>query len=68
MKRRVLASSVLFVVLLALAAGGVDVSRVSARQTSELPVIALVAPITGLSVPVGITHAGDGTGRMLFDL
>ena len=64
MKRTVLASSVLLVVVLALAAGGVYDSRVSARQTSQLPVIALVAPVTGLSLPIGITHAGDGTGRL----
>ncbi|HZB47262.1 MAG TPA: PQQ-dependent sugar dehydrogenase, partial [Pyrinomonadaceae bacterium] len=64
MKRTVLASSVLLVVVLALAAGGVYGSRVSARQTSQLPVVALVAPITGLSLPIGITHAGDGTGRL----
>ena len=37
----------------------------SARaQTTDLPTLALASPVGGFSSPVGVTHAGDGSGRI----
>ena len=36
----------------------------TAAQTSALPSLVLVSPIAGLTQPVSITHAGDGSGRI----
>ena len=36
----------------------------TAAQSSELPSLLLASPITGLTQPVSITHAGDGSGRI----
>src|SRR5687768_2125245 len=33
-------------------------------QTAELPTLALQPFVAGLSAPIGITHAGDGSGRV----
>ena len=33
-------------------------------QTSELPTLALQPFVSGVSAPIGITHAGDGSGRV----
>jgi glucose/arabinose dehydrogenase len=40
-----------------------DTSKVAA-QGSQLPALALGTPLGGFSSPVGITHAGDGSGRL----
>ncbi len=36
----------------------------AAAPAGELPTLALSSPIGGLTQPVGITHAGDGSGRL----
>ncbi|HEY0169710.1 MAG TPA: PQQ-dependent sugar dehydrogenase [Pyrinomonadaceae bacterium] len=41
-----------------------DRSNVAA-QGGQLPTLALGTPLGGFSSPVGITHAGDGTNRLL---
>jgi glucose/arabinose dehydrogenase len=52
-------------VLATLALGAVGLSGTrTAAQSSELPTIVLAFPITGLTQPVSITHAGDGSGRL----
>ena len=52
-------------VLATLASGAVGFSGTrTAAQSSELPTIVLASPITGLTQPVSITHAGDGSGRL----
>jgi glucose/arabinose dehydrogenase len=38
--------------------------RRASAQTSEPPVISLSPVVSGLASPVGITHAGDGSGRL----
>ena len=40
------------------------VSPKVAAQGSQLPTLALGAPLAGFASPVGITHAGDGTNRL----
>jgi glucose/arabinose dehydrogenase len=42
----------------------VNNSSVSSARAAELPTLALVSPVGGFSSPVGITHAGDGSGRV----
>ncbi|HEV2765579.1 MAG TPA: PQQ-dependent sugar dehydrogenase, partial [Pyrinomonadaceae bacterium] len=56
----VLSLAALAVIALALTTGGG--AGVSAQTT--LPTIALTNPVAGLSSPVSITHAGDGSGRL----
>lgn len=58
----VLLSAFLLATLLTGAVGS-SVSK-TAAQSSELPSLLLASPITGLTQPVSITHAGDGTGRL----
>ncbi|MFN2513575.1 MAG: PQQ-dependent sugar dehydrogenase [Pyrinomonadaceae bacterium] len=45
-------------------AAGPSVTETTAAQSSELPSLLLASPITGLSQPVSMTHAGDGSGRI----
>jgi glucose/arabinose dehydrogenase len=59
------------VLLSALFAGIIHASVVNSHAASpfqssaELPTLALSPPVaTGLSLPIGITHAGDGSGRL----
>jgi glucose/arabinose dehydrogenase len=42
----------------------VSVRSKVAAQGAQLPTLALGAPLGGFSAPVGITHAGDGSGRL----
>jgi glucose/arabinose dehydrogenase len=58
----VLLGACLLAALLAEAAGP-SVTK-TAAQSSELPSLLLASPITGLTQPVSITHAGDGSGRL----
>ena len=39
-------------------------SDVALAQGGQLPTLTLGTPLGGFSSPVGITHAGDGTGRL----
>ena len=39
-------------------------ASVAHAQTSEAPTLALGTPLRGFSSPVGIGHAGDGSGRL----
>ena len=41
----------------------IDTSKVAA-QGGQIPTLALGTPLGGFASPVGITHAGDGTGRL----
>lgn len=43
---------------------GTSMTESASAQSSELPSLSLASPITGLSQPVSITHAGDGSGRI----
>lgn len=43
---------------------GRSVTETATAQSSELPSLLLASPITGLTQPVTITHAGDGSGRI----
>ena len=66
MSRRVLSAALVLAALaccLTLFPFGPDSSQVAA-QGGQLPTLALGTAIGGLSSPVGITHAGDGTGRL----
>lgn len=45
-------------------AAGPSVTETATAQSSELPSLLLASPITGLTQPVSITHAGDGSGRI----
>ncbi len=45
-------------------AAGPPVTETATAQSSELPSLFLASPITGLTQPVSITHAGDGSGRI----
>lgn len=45
-------------------AAGPPVTKTASAQSSELPSLLLASPITGLTQPVSITHAGDGSGRI----
>ena len=40
------------------------VAEASAAAAAELPVLALVSPVSGFSQPLSIAHAGDGSGRL----
>lgn len=53
----------LFAILLPGAAGP-SVTESVIAQSSELPSLLLSSPITGLTQPVSITNAGDGSGRI----
>jgi glucose/arabinose dehydrogenase len=63
--RNAVAGSLLAAAILCLffACGGGD-SQVSAVSPSVSPQIALVPKYVGLSSPVGVTHAGDNTGKL----
>ena len=43
---------------------GRSVTETAIAQSSELPSLLLASPISGLTQPVSITHAGDGSGRI----
>ncbi len=45
-------------------AAGPSGTETATAQSSELPSLLLASSITGLSQPVSITHAGDGSGRI----
>jgi glucose/arabinose dehydrogenase len=66
MKRPTVYASLFFAALACCLTFAVNNSRASAMrvQTSNLPTLALGAPIGGFTSPVGITHAADGSGRI----
>ncbi|MDQ3804392.1 MAG: PQQ-dependent sugar dehydrogenase [Acidobacteriota bacterium] len=47
-----------------LAATPVDFTRRAGAQATEPPVVSLAPHVGGLAQPVGVTHAGDGSGRL----
>lgn len=55
---------VAFVSVLALAFNVGAAGEPKQFAAAELPVLAISSPISGLSQPVSITHAGDGSGRI----
>ncbi|MCM3906198.1 MAG: PQQ-dependent sugar dehydrogenase [Pyrinomonadaceae bacterium] len=59
----VLLGACLFATLLTGAAGP-TVMETAIAQSSELPSLLLASPISGLTQPVSITHAADGSGRI----
>ncbi len=67
MSRRILLAT-FFVAVLACLLTSVSFSpfesSVALAQTSEAPTLALGTPLSGFTAPVGIGHAGDGSGRL----
>jgi glucose/arabinose dehydrogenase len=47
-----------------LAAKPFDLTREAGAQAPDPPVVSLSLHVSGLSQPVGVTHAGDGSGRL----
>ncbi|HKG13811.1 MAG TPA: PQQ-dependent sugar dehydrogenase [Pyrinomonadaceae bacterium] len=67
MNRRVVFAALAFAALACGLTLSFDNSRASSApvfQTAELPTLALASPVGGFTSPVGITHAGDGSGRI----
>jgi glucose/arabinose dehydrogenase len=53
-----------FFAIILMGIAGPSLTETSTAQSSELPSLLLASPITGLTQPVSITHAGDGSGRI----
>jgi glucose/arabinose dehydrogenase len=64
MSRRVLFAALVLAALAYCLTYATKFSNVAHAQGGQLPTLALGTPLGGFSAPVGITHAGDGTGRL----
>jgi glucose/arabinose dehydrogenase len=64
MSRRFLLAALVLAALACCLTYATKFSDVALAQGGQLPTLALGTPLGGFSSPVGITHAGDGTGRL----